>query len=67
MDEACSEHEEDEKIYTYISLFRKGQRVHLKDLDVDGRVKLKLILKQSDWRTQNGLVWLKTGTGGGVM
>jgi hypothetical protein len=36
----------------------------LKDLDVGGRIILKLIFKKWD---RKGLLWVRIGTGGGLM
>ena len=40
---------------------------HLEDLSVDGRVILKLIFQEWDGDVWTGLLWLKTGTGGGCV
>jgi len=40
-------------------------RDHLEDLDLDGRIILKLILKEWNGDAWTGLLWLRTGTGGG--
>jgi hypothetical protein len=41
------------------------ERDNLEDLDVDGSIILKLILKKWDGEPWSGLIWLRTGTGGG--
>ena len=43
------------------------ERDKLEDLVVDGRIILKLILKQSDGRAWTGLIWRTIWTGGGLL
>jgi hypothetical protein len=40
-------------------------RDHLEDLDVDGRIVLKLILRKQGWRVWIGLIWLGIDTSEG--
>ena len=39
---------------------------HLEELGVDGRI-LKMDLKDVVWGAWTGLIWLRIGTGGGLM
>jgi hypothetical protein len=43
------------------------ERDDLQDSDVDGRVILKQIFKKWDGETWTGLLWLRIGTGGGLL
>jgi hypothetical protein len=43
------------------------ERDHLEDLDVDGRMILKLILKKSVSNVWAGLIWLGIGTSGRLL
>jgi hypothetical protein len=40
---------------------------HLEDLDVDGRIILQLIFKKWTGRAWTGFIWLRIGTGGGLL
>ena len=53
---------------TYKVLVGKPEETdHLEDVGVDGKIILKSILKKSFARAWIGLVWLRIGTGGGLM
>jgi hypothetical protein len=41
------------------------ERDHFEDPSIDGRIILRWILRQGDGRAWIGLIWLRTGTGGG--
>jgi hypothetical protein len=44
-----------------------SEGVHLEDPGVDGRIKLKRIFKKWYGRAWIGLIWLRIGTGGGLL
>jgi len=43
------------------------ERDHLEDPSVEGRIILRWIVREWDEGTWNGLIWLRTGTGGGLL
>jgi len=43
------------------------ERIHFEDACVDGRKTLKWILKKWDGEAWTGMIWLKIGTGGGLL
>jgi hypothetical protein len=40
---------------------------HLEDQGVGGRIILKLIFEKWDWKAWAGSIWLRIGTGGGLL
>jgi hypothetical protein len=42
-------------------------RNHLEEPGVDGRIILKLIFREWDVGVWTGLIWLRIGTGGGLL
>jgi hypothetical protein len=55
------------KVHTGIWWGEVRERDHLEDLGVDGSIILKLIFKKWDGAIWNGLIWLRIGTGTGVL
>ena len=43
------------------------ERNHLEDPSVDGRIILRWICRKQDVGTLTGLIWVKIGTGGGLL
>jgi hypothetical protein len=46
---------------------RPKERDHLGDLGLDGRIILNVIFKRLHRETWTGLIWLRIGTGGGLL
>jgi hypothetical protein len=46
---------------------RQKERGQQEDVHIGGRIILKWILEISDGVVRTGLIWLRIGTGGGVM
>jgi hypothetical protein len=42
-------------------------REHLEDLGIDERITLKWVLGKEGWRGWIGFIWLRIGTGGGLL
>jgi hypothetical protein len=54
-------------VYTEFYKGKLKRRHHVKDLEVDGRTLLKLILKKMSGRMWNGLIKLRIGASGGLL
>jgi hypothetical protein len=55
------------EVYTRFWWGNPRQRHHLADGGVDGRLILRWIFRMWDVRTWTGLIWLRIGTGGGLL
>jgi len=43
------------------------ERNHLEDPGVDGRIILRWVVQEVGWGAWTGLIWLRRGTGGGLL
>jgi hypothetical protein len=56
-----------EEVHTRFWLGNLRERNHLEDLVVDGGIILKCIFKKWNGGVWTGLIWLKIGTGDGLL
>jgi hypothetical protein len=64
MDGACSAYGKKRGVYSVL-VGRDGERDHLRDPRVDGRIILRWMFRKWDVGAWTGLIWLRIGTGGG--
>ena len=64
---ACSTYGRDETCVQGVWWVDLRERDHLEDPGVNGRILLKCIYKKLDGGSWTGLIWLKIGTGGGLL
>ena len=55
------------EVYTEFRWVNRVERDHLEDLSVDGRIIFKWSFKKWRWGAWIGLIWLRVGTGGGLL
>jgi hypothetical protein len=56
------------EVHTGALVGKPEGRNHLKDPGVDGRIMLRWIFERLEgWGAQTGLIWLRIGTGGGLL
>jgi len=67
MGEACSAYGERGEAYTGCWWGNLKERDHLGDPGMDGRIILRWILRKWDVGVWSGLIWLRIGTGGGLL
>jgi hypothetical protein len=51
----------------YMVLMGKRERDNLEELSAYGKIILKRIFKKWDWQAWTELLWLRIGTGGGLL
>jgi hypothetical protein len=66
MGRACGTHRDKWNAYR-ILLGSQKERDHQEDLDIGGRIILRLILEREDGVVWTGLIWLRLETGGGLL
>ena len=66
MGEACSAYGERRGVYRVLVGKPEGKN-RLEDPGVDGRIVLKWIFRKWDWGAWTELMWLRKGTGGGLL
>jgi hypothetical protein len=54
-------------VHTELKWVNLRERDHLKDSGVDGRIVLKSIFERLDEEAHTGSIWLRVGTGGGLL
>jgi hypothetical protein len=67
VDGACGNLGDKRGAYTLLVEGALGERDQLEDLGVDGRIILRYIFKKWDVGALTGLIWLRIGTGGGLL
>ena len=65
MDGACSTHGGEEMCTQGFLLGKPEGKSHLEDPGIDGRIILRWIFRKEVGMAWIGLIWLRTGTGGG--
>jgi hypothetical protein len=51
----------------YILVGKYEVKIHSKDVGVDGTIILKGLFGKQSWRVWTGFMWLRIGTGGGLL
>ena len=55
------------EVYTGFWCGNLRESDHLEYPGVDGRIMLRWIVRKWDWEAWTGLIWLRIGTGGGLL
>jgi len=58
---------EREEVYTEFWWENLGERDHLENQSLNGKIILKLFFRKWDMRVWTGWIWLRIGTGGGQL
>ena len=64
---ACSAYGGEERCIQGFGGEAWGERVHLEEVDVDGRIILRSIFRKMDVEAWTLLIWLRIGTVGGLL